>query len=266
MNAFSSATSVAMFVGTTCLMLVSLSAYSDTITLSDRSELNGHVTYSDSTVTLISKFAHGKTKTYRLSRAQVHRVVLNSNDLNAEADPPTISQQSVRSSDGTVQTKKGRSRDTVYLRNGVTEHCSITQITDESIKCATDARPPHPGVIVRSRNEIIAIDFELSRQDLKPPLAQPEVRSPVTPDVHSFKPSLAAAAVRNKGKVKWFNTVKGFGFIGRVDGPDVFFHYTATEGDGQRSVQEGDDVEFEIVQGKKGPQAKHVVRLEPQGK
>ena len=65
---------------------------------------------------------------------------------------------------------------------------------------------------------------------------------------------------RIKGKVKWFNNAKGFGFIGREDGPDVFVHYSAIQSDGYKSLQEGDDVEFEIIQGQKGPQAENVVK------
>ena len=61
-----------------------------------------------------------------------------------------------------------------------------------------------------------------------------------------------------QGTVKWFNNSKGFGFIGRDDGPDVFVHYSAIAGDGYRTLQEGDRVEFEIVQGPKGPQAANV--------
>ena len=60
------------------------------------------------------------------------------------------------------------------------------------------------------------------------------------------------------GKVKWFNNVKGYGFIGRDDGPDVFVHYSGILGDGYRTLTEGDSVEFEIVQGPKGLQAANV--------
>jgi CspA family cold shock protein len=66
--------------------------------------------------------------------------------------------------------------------------------------------------------------------------------------------------VRMKGKVKWFNNAKGYGFIGREDGPDVFVHYSAIESEGYKSLQEGDDVEFEIIQGQKGPQADKVTK------
>ncbi len=68
---------------------------------------------------------------------------------------------------------------------------------------------------------------------------------------------------RIRGKVKWFNNAKGFGFIGREDGPDVFVHYSAITTEGYKSLQEGDEVEFEIVQGQKGPQADKVNKVTP---
>lgn len=64
-----------------------------------------------------------------------------------------------------------------------------------------------------------------------------------------------------QGRVKWFNNTKGYGFIGRDDGADVFVHYSAITADGFRTLNEGDLVEFEIVQGQKGPQAANVVKL-----
>jgi CspA family cold shock protein len=63
------------------------------------------------------------------------------------------------------------------------------------------------------------------------------------------------------GTVKWFNDAKGFGFISREGGPDVFVHYSGIEGSGFKSLAEGDQVEFEIVQGDKGPQAANVRKV-----
>jgi CspA family cold shock protein len=68
-------------------------------------------------------------------------------------------------------------------------------------------------------------------------------------------------ATRIKGTVKWFNNAKGFGFIGQDNGPDVFVHYSAVKSEGYKSLQEGDQVEFEVVQGQKGPQADGVTKL-----
>lgn len=66
---------------------------------------------------------------------------------------------------------------------------------------------------------------------------------------------------RIRGKVKWFNNAKGYGFIGRDDGPDVFVHYSSISAEGYKSLQEGDEVEFEVGQGQKGPQAENVTRV-----
>jgi cold shock protein len=68
-------------------------------------------------------------------------------------------------------------------------------------------------------------------------------------------------ADRIQGTVKWFNATKGFGFISRQDGPDVFVHYSAIEGSGFRSLEEGQRVEFTLEQGPKGPQASNVTAV-----
>lgn len=63
------------------------------------------------------------------------------------------------------------------------------------------------------------------------------------------------------GKVKWFNNEKGFGFIEVDGGEDVFVHFSAIQGDGFKSLEEGQEVSFEIVEGNRGPQAANVVKL-----
>lgn len=65
-------------------------------------------------------------------------------------------------------------------------------------------------------------------------------------------------AEKVRGTVKWFNSSKGYGFIQRKDGDDVFVHFQAIVGEGYRSLQEGQQVEFTIAQGQKGPQAQEV--------
>jgi CspA family cold shock protein len=64
-----------------------------------------------------------------------------------------------------------------------------------------------------------------------------------------------------QGHVKWFNDAKGYGFIAREQGPDVFVHYSAIAGDGFRSLSEGQAVQFEISEGPKGLQASNVVKI-----
>jgi CspA family cold shock protein len=61
-----------------------------------------------------------------------------------------------------------------------------------------------------------------------------------------------------EGTVKWFNDAKGWGFITPVDGPDVFVHYSEIQGDGRRTLEEGQSVTFDVVDGDKGPTAKNV--------
>jgi cold shock protein len=71
----------------------------------------------------------------------------------------------------------------------------------------------------------------------------------------------AAPLAQYKGTVKWFNNAKGYGFLGREGGADVFVHYSSIQREGYKSLKEGDEVEFDIVQGSKGPQADQVSRL-----
>nr|WP_319776207.1 cold-shock protein [uncultured Sphaerochaeta sp.] len=66
---------------------------------------------------------------------------------------------------------------------------------------------------------------------------------------------------RKQGTVKWFNSTKGFGFITQEDGDDVFVHFQAIQGDGYKSLEEGQKVEFTVAQGQKGLQANDVVKI-----
>ncbi len=67
--------------------------------------------------------------------------------------------------------------------------------------------------------------------------------------------------MKETGMVKWFNDSKGFGFICRDNGPDIFVHHRAIQGEGFRSLSEDQAVEFEVVKGPKGDQAQNVVKL-----
>ena len=67
---------------------------------------------------------------------------------------------------------------------------------------------------------------------------------------------------REQGVVKWFNDSKGFGFIQRESGEDIFVHFRAIQGEGYRSLQDGEKVEFKVVEGQKGLQAEEVTKVE----
>ena len=66
---------------------------------------------------------------------------------------------------------------------------------------------------------------------------------------------------KTTGTVKWFNEAKGFGFIEQESGPDVFVHFSNIQGDGFKTLAEGQKVEFKITEGKKGPQAEEIVAI-----
>src|SRR5699024_11723027 len=72
---------------------------------------------------------------------------------------------------------------------------------------------------------------------------------------------LRRSLIMMTGKVKWFNAEKGFGFIEREDGDDVFVHFSAINAEGFKTLEEGQDVEFEIVEGNRGPQAANVTAI-----
>ncbi|SJZ55221.1 cold-shock protein [Selenihalanaerobacter shriftii] len=67
--------------------------------------------------------------------------------------------------------------------------------------------------------------------------------------------------MKEQGNVKWFDGQKGYGFIERAEGDDVFVHFSAIEEEGFKNLEEGESVEFEVVEGDRGPQAENVVKL-----
>ena len=67
--------------------------------------------------------------------------------------------------------------------------------------------------------------------------------------------------IMTTGTVKWFNEEKGFGFIEQENGPDVFAHFSAIQGDGFKTLAEGQKVEFTVTQGQKGPQAENITKV-----
>ncbi len=68
-----------------------------------------------------------------------------------------------------------------------------------------------------------------------------------------------------EGTVRWFNNAKGYGFLGHDGGPDVFVHYSAIQEDGYKALKEGERVEYDVIQGDKGPQADRVRRVQAAG-
>ena len=80
-----------------------------------------------------------------------------------------------------------------------------------------------------------------------------------TRDIHKYLSVLGGSTM--KGTVKWFNAKKGFGFISDETGKDVFVHFSALQMDGFKVLDEGDEVEFDVVNGEKGPQASNVVKV-----
>jgi cold shock protein len=70
-----------------------------------------------------------------------------------------------------------------------------------------------------------------------------------------------ASLVKEQGKVKWFNATKGYGFIERAEGKDVFVHFSAIQGDGYKTLKEGQEVEFEVVADSKGEKAENVTKV-----
>jgi CspA family cold shock protein len=88
-----------------------------------------------------------------------------------------------------------------------------------------------------------------------------EVETPVVrPGAGQYQ--VSATPMPEKGRVKWFSEAKGYGFIARDGGDDVFVHYTAITIEGFKTLQEGQEVEFDVVQGGKGPQAENVKLVE----
>lgn len=88
-----------------------------------------------------------------------------------------------------------------------------------------------------------------------------ECYSLIVSSAHSILKMKGMFCMALQGKVKWFNAEKGYGFIEREDGGDVFVHFSAIQTDGFKTLEEGQAVEFDIVEGARGPQAANVIKL-----
>jgi cold shock protein len=105
-------------------------------------------------------------------------------------------------------------------------------------------------------------DVRYPRTDASPLVCQDAARGTVRRSrfMQDRRDARSRIMARIQGTVKWFNDAKGFGFIAHEGGPDVFVHFSAIQSQGFKSLAEGDKVEFEIVQGQKGPQADAVTK------
>ncbi len=81
-------------------------------------------------------------------------------------------------------------------------------------------------------------------------------------EMQSLRDTIRRGSENMQGRIKWFNNSKGFGFIGQDGGADVFVHFSAIQGEGYKTLEENDLVEFEVVEGPKGQQAANVVKVE----
>jgi CspA family cold shock protein len=111
--------------------------------------------------------------------------------------------------------------------------------------------PPSPHVF---RDPFARIAGPIAGRNLRRASASPGI-------VNHCSTGSKEQGMTEQGTVKWFNNEKGYGFISRENGPDVFVHYTAILTEGYRTLNEGDRVSFEVVEGQKGLQARNVVKI-----
>jgi len=112
------------------------------------------------------------------------------------------------------------------------------------------------SLLTQHRVNAVVLDYRMPGMTV---LSQEGRESIILPPQHEHRIGEERQVRVMKGKVKWFNAAKGYGFIGREDGPDVFVHHSAIQAEGYRDLKEDEEVEFEIEQGAKGPQAVRVV-------